>query len=395
MTTHGQNIRVYTAWADGVGLRPGDRYLVINPMFHTFGYKAGLLACLHPGRDDHLAAGVRRRRGDPRSSRSERVTVLPGPPTLYASLLDHPARAGQDLSSLRLAVTGAAVVPVAAGRADARRAFPRGGHRLRPDGKLRHGDHRRPARRRRRPRAARWAGPSRAPRSSSAAPDGSPLPPGSSGEVLVRGYNVMRGYFEDPGATAAAIDPAGWLHTGDIGTLDADGNLRITDRLKDMFVVGGFNAYPAEIEQAITRHEKVSEAAVIGVPDARLGEVGRAFVVPRPGATVTEEEIIAFCRRAAGELQGPALGAGGHRAPPQRVRQGAQIRTPRPGGTREIVRSRHRGRRLSPRSSRTGWPPSAGPARRGGTWLRNTCLPPGLRASMVPSGWRMTYQPQR
>jgi acyl-CoA synthetase (AMP-forming)/AMP-acid ligase II len=106
----------------------------------------------------------------------------------------------------------------------------------------------------------------------------------------------MRGYFEDPAATAAAIDPAGWLHTGDLGTLDADGNLSITDRLKDMFVVGGFNAYPAEIEQAIARHEGVSETAVIGVPDARLGEVGRAFVVPRPGATVTEEEIIAFCR---------------------------------------------------------------------------------------------------
>jgi acyl-CoA synthetase (AMP-forming)/AMP-acid ligase II len=127
-------------------------------------------------------------------------------------------------------------------------------------------------------------------------PDGNPLPSGASGEVLVRGYNVMRGYFDDPAATAAAIDEQGWLHTGDVGTLDADGNLRITDRLKDMFVVGGFNAYPAEIEQAITRHEKVSEAAVVGVPDGRLGEVGRAYVIPRAGTTVTEEEIIAFCR---------------------------------------------------------------------------------------------------
>ena len=127
-------------------------------------------------------------------------------------------------------------------------------------------------------------------------PDGAPLPPGASGEVLVRGYNVMRGYFEDPAATSAALDPAGWLHTGDVGTLDADGNLRITDRLKDMFTVGGFNAYPAEIEQVIARHEEVSEAAVVGVPDARLGEVGCAFVVPRPGAAPTEAEIIAFCR---------------------------------------------------------------------------------------------------
>jgi acyl-CoA synthetase (AMP-forming)/AMP-acid ligase II len=127
-------------------------------------------------------------------------------------------------------------------------------------------------------------------------PRGNPLKPGENGEVLVRGYNVMRGYFEDPDATAKAIDSGGWLHTGDVGAFDDDGNLRITDRLKDMFVVGGFNAYPAEIEQAITRHAEVSEAAVIGVPDERLGEVGRAYVVPRPGAAPTEDEIIAFCR---------------------------------------------------------------------------------------------------
>jgi acyl-CoA synthetase (AMP-forming)/AMP-acid ligase II len=127
-------------------------------------------------------------------------------------------------------------------------------------------------------------------------PDGNPLEAGENGEVLVRGYNVMRGYFEDPDATATAIDAGGWLHTGDVGAFDADGNLRITDRLKDMFVVGGFNAYPAEIEQVITRHDKVSEAAVIGVPDERLGEVGRAYVVPRPGVAPTEDEIIAFCR---------------------------------------------------------------------------------------------------
>jgi acyl-CoA synthetase (AMP-forming)/AMP-acid ligase II len=125
---------------------------------------------------------------------------------------------------------------------------------------------------------------------------GKRLPPGQSGEVVVHGFNVMQGYFEDPEATAAAIDPGGWLHTGDIGAFDADGNLRITDRLKDMFVVGGFNAYPAEIEQAISQHEAVSEAHVIGVPDERLGEVGRAYVIPRPGQHVTEEEIIAFCR---------------------------------------------------------------------------------------------------
>ena len=294
MTTHGQNLRVYRAWADGVGLRPGDRYLVINPMFHTFGYKAGLLACLIRGATV-ISQPVFDAAEAIRLIGREQVTVLPGPPTLYAALLDHPARAGHDLSSLRLAVTGAAVVPVPLVermRAELFREVVIAYGLTESCGTVTVGDpHADPL------TASRTVG--RAIEGTEViigGPGGDPLPPGSSGEVLVRGYNVMRGYFEDPEGTAAALDPAGWLHTGDVGTLDADGNLHITDRLKDMFVVGGFNAYPAEIEQAITRHEQVSEAAVVGVPDARLGEVGCAFVVARPGATVTEAEIVAFCR---------------------------------------------------------------------------------------------------
>jgi acyl-CoA synthetase (AMP-forming)/AMP-acid ligase II len=128
------------------------------------------------------------------------------------------------------------------------------------------------------------------------APGGGPLPVGEAGEVLVRGYNVMVGYWKDPEATAATIDADGWLHTGDVGVLDAAGNLSITDRLKDMFVVGGFNAYPAEVEQVLVRHDGIAEAAVIGVPDARLGEVGKAFVVARSGAAPSEEELVAWCK---------------------------------------------------------------------------------------------------
>jgi acyl-CoA synthetase (AMP-forming)/AMP-acid ligase II len=127
-------------------------------------------------------------------------------------------------------------------------------------------------------------------------PEGRPVVAGESGEVLVRGYNVMREYFDDPEATAEAIDDRGFLHTGDIGVMDTTGNLRITDRLKDMFVVGGFNAYPAEIEQTIARHPNVSEVAVIGVQDERMGEIGRAYVIPRLDQTVTEEEIVSFCQ---------------------------------------------------------------------------------------------------
>lgn len=113
----------------------------------------------------------------------------------------------------------------------------------------------------------------------------------------MRGYNVMSGYWEDPEATAAAIDADGWLHTGDVGVMDPGGNLRITDRIKDMFIVGGFNAYPAEIEQSLARHPDVVDAAVVGIPDARLGEVGKAYVVRREGASLTAEDVIAWARR--------------------------------------------------------------------------------------------------
>jgi HIP---CoA ligase len=294
MTAHGQNVAVYQAWSAGVGLHHGDRYLVVNPLSHTFGYKAGLLAVLITGATLVLQAVF-----DPATSLrligDEKITVLPGPPTLYASLLDHPARRGADLSSLRLAVTGAAVVPVA--------LVERMRAELFPDvviayglteacGTVTIGDRHADAQ----TIASTVGRPIAGTEVVIAGQDGGRLPPGESGEVLVRGYNVMRGYFGDPDATTAAVDADGWLHTGDVGILDAGGNLRITDRLKDMFIVGGFNVYPAEVEQLVARHPKVSEAAAVGVPDDRLGEVCRVYVIPRPGAVIEPAEIIAFCR---------------------------------------------------------------------------------------------------
>ncbi len=294
MTSHAQNVRVYEAWSGGVGLRRGDRYLLVNPLFHTFGYKAGLLACLirgatlvlQPVFDAELALAL---------IGAERVTVLPGPPTLYASLLDHPARNAADVGTLRLAVTGAAVVPVALVERMRAELFPEVviAYGLTEScGTVTVGDRLADAQ-----TIATTVG--RAIEGTEvvvADQQGRPQPPGESGEVLVRGYNVMLGYFDDPAATAAAIDADGWLHTGDVGVLRADGLLRITDRLKDVFIVGGFNVYPAEVEQLIARHPAVSEAAVIGVPDDRLGEVCRAYVIPRRGAEVDPTEIIEFCR---------------------------------------------------------------------------------------------------
>ena len=121
------------------------------------------------------------------------------------------------------------------------------------------------------------------------------MPAGEPGEIVCRGYNVMLGYFEDEAATREAIDAGGWLHTGDIGVMDERGYLRITDRKKDMFIVGGFNVYPAEVEGMLHEHPAVAQVAVVGVPDERMGEVGVAYVVPRAGETVDPEDFLAWC----------------------------------------------------------------------------------------------------
>jgi acyl-CoA synthetase (AMP-forming)/AMP-acid ligase II len=301
LCAHRQSLSASAAWAACGEVTSTDRYLCINPFFHNFGYKAGILACLQTG-----ATLLPQLTFDAEQAMStvqdQRITVLPGPPTIYQTLLDHPARAHYDLSSLRFAVTGAATVPVvliermqseldidivltayglteATGFGTMCRADddpvtvattcgrPIAGFELRID----------------------------------APPDN----PDAEGEVLLRGPNVMLGYLDDPGATAAAIDPDGWLHTGDIGTVDAAGNLRITDRLKDMYICGGFNVYPAEVEQVLARLDGVSEVAVIGVAEQRLGEVGRAFVVRRPDSDIDEQTVIDYSRRHVANFKAP------------------------------------------------------------------------------------------
>lgn len=282
MTTHGQTLRTFATWAEVVGLRAGDRYLIVNPFFHTFGYKAGILACLMAGAtmvpEPVFDVDVVLQRVS-----DERISVLPGPPTIFQSVLDHPKRDAFDLSTLRLVVTGAAVVPVdlvealwsdlgietvltayglteATGtvtmcrRGDTAEVISATSGRAIPDVEVRIVD-----------------------------ADGNELAVGEAGEIVVRGYNVMSGYLDDAEATAAAIDPDGWLHTGDVGFLDEAGNLAITDRLKDMYVSGGFNVYPAEVEAVLRRQPGVAQVAVVGVPDHRMGEVGLAVLVAAPG----------------------------------------------------------------------------------------------------------------
>jgi acyl-CoA synthetase (AMP-forming)/AMP-acid ligase II len=295
MLAHGAGVRAFEAWSDVVGLREGDRYLIINPFFHAFGLKAGILASLLKG-----ATIVPHAVFDVPSVMArvveERITMLPGPPAIYQTILNHPELDRFDLSTLRLAVTGAATIPVELiVRMREELAFETvvTGYGLTEATGIvtmcRHDDD---------PETiARTAGrPIPGVEIRLVDDDGAEVAPGEPGEVLVRGYNVMKGYFDDPEATAEAIDAEGWLHTGDVAVLDPAGNLVITDRKKDMFIVGGFNAYPAEIEQVISTHPAVAAVAVIGVPDERLGEVGMAFVVPRTGETVDPDALIAWCR---------------------------------------------------------------------------------------------------
>ena len=263
MLTHRASIRAYEAWSDVVGLQQGDRYLIINPFFHAFGLKSGILACLLKGATilPHAVFDVP---SVMQRVSEEQITMLPGPPAIYQTILDHPDLDRFDLSSLRLAVTGAAAVPVEMIRRMRSELTFRNivtGYGLTEATGIatmcRHDDP---------PETiARTAG--------RAIPgvevrvvddDGTAVEAGEPGEVVIKGYNVMKGYFGDPEGTAAAIDDQGWLHSGDIGVFDEHDNLRITDRKKDMFIVGGFNAYPAEIENIIATN-----------PDGRPGGGGR------------------------------------------------------------------------------------------------------------------------
>jgi len=291
---HHQVLRAYLDWCDWADLRPGDRYLAANPFFHIFGYKAGILASMMRGATLFPVAVF-----DPATAlelvERERITVFPGPPTVYQMLLDHPDRAKRDISSVRVAVTGGADIPVEmVRRMREEMPFERilTGYGLTEAGTLTGStpeddfEH-----------IATTVGvvwPGFEVRTVDEA--GAPAVAGAAGEVVARGETVMRAYFEDAEATAAAFDAEGFLHTGDLGVFDADGYLRIVGRIKDMFLVGGFNAYPAEIENLLLRHPAIAQVSVIGIADPRLGEVGMAFVVPAPDTSPTEADVIAWAR---------------------------------------------------------------------------------------------------
>jgi acyl-CoA synthetase (AMP-forming)/AMP-acid ligase II len=296
MLRHGASLHFFDLWSRAFGLRRGDRYAIVNPFFHCFGYKGGWMSCLLQGATalpiaaldvDRLLHLIE----------TERVSALPGPPTLFWSLLERASAGDCDLSSLRIGFVGATTVPAELLRR-VRDELPfrslTTGYGLTEAHAL-----------------VSITKPDDDPERISAWNAGFPLPgidvcvvddqhtpvsAGTDGEIMVRGANVMSGYYEDDTSTADAIEPDGWLHTGDIGALSERGDLRITDRKKDIFICGGFNVSPAEVEGLLLSLEGIAQIAVIGIPDQRLGEVGSAFVVPAPGVELTPEAVIAWAR---------------------------------------------------------------------------------------------------
>jgi HIP---CoA ligase len=293
--SHLRSLRGARMWLAVSPTKRGDRYRSFGPFSHTASYKAGWVSTMLCGCT--LYAGDK---NDAESTMAlinrERINVMPAPPTILQTILAHPDRASYDLSSLEFVSTGAAVVPIELVR---RLKTEVGvdqvatGYGLTeccgvatetiPSDPLEV--------------VANTAG-----RAASGVtirtvrPDGGDCEVGEPGEVLIQTDKMMLGYLNNPKATAETIDAEGWLHTGDIGALDAVGNLKITDRLKDMYIVGGFNCYPAEIERELAGVPGVMHCAIIGVPDERLGEVGRAFIVKAPGATLTEADIMAWAK---------------------------------------------------------------------------------------------------
>lgn len=296
MLSHGQSLRAHGWLTKAMGFRPGDRYLIVPPFFHTFGYKAGWMACIVHGVTsipqrimvvDQLLTTIA----------AEKVSILLGPPTLFQDLLDAPNRGDYDLSSLRVACASAAVV--------APELLARIRDELNVENTL-----------------SAYGLTEATSLVSTTIPGiddfsdvlstvgraaldvelrvvddtGNDVAQGSSGELWVRGYNVMHGYWDDPGKTAQAITSDGWLRTGDLVVMDDRGYVRVIDRKKDMVIVGGFNVYPAEVERILGEHPDVADIAVVGMPDDRMGEVPVAFVVPRRGITVVEEEFRRWAR---------------------------------------------------------------------------------------------------
>jgi long-chain acyl-CoA synthetase len=279
-----------------------DVVLGVLPLFHVFGLNVVLGLTLRAG-----AAVLLVERFDPVATLAavgrEGVTVIPGAPTMWAAWAALPDAPADAFASVRLAASGAAALgtEVAATMEDRYGLVVAEGYGLTEAS----------------PVVTSAAGLDRPPRGSVGAPvpgvevrlvdaDGDDALLGDEGEVWVRGPNVFAGYWDDEEASQAAVTPEGWLRTGDIGVVDDDGHLYLVDRAKDLIIVSGFNVYPAEVEEVLLEHPAVEAVAVVGIGDAHTGEAVKAFVVTAPGASATDEELVAFCRDRLARYKCPA-----------------------------------------------------------------------------------------
>jgi acyl-CoA synthetase (AMP-forming)/AMP-acid ligase II len=292
---HRRSILGGAAWRDIAGMTADDRFCVFGPFSHNASYKAGWVAGLLTGAAVYWPEAY-----DAESILSliadNRITVMPAPPTVWLEAHAHPNRQDWDISSLRFLSTGATTIPIELIRRlkrDFVGTIISTGYGMTeccgsatqtlPDD-----DAERIVHTVGRPIAGTEVRIARA--------DGSTAEPGETGEVLIRDAKLLIEYLDDPAATREAVDADGWLHSGDIGALDEAGYLKITDRLKDMYIVGGFNVYPAEIERQMSSLPGLHNCAVIGVPDERLGEVGHAFIVRAQGSSLSEAEVFAWSK---------------------------------------------------------------------------------------------------
>lgn len=283
------------AWVNIARQTANDRYCVFGPFSHNASYKAGWIAGLMSGStvywpEAYDAVSILNLIAD------NRITVMPAPPTVFQEMLAHPNWRDWDLSSYRFLSTGATVVPIELMKrlqAETSIAEISTGYGMTECcGSATHTRPGDPME-----RIAYTVGTALpGTELRIAGPDGATMPVGEPGEVLIRDDKLLIEYLDNPEATRATLDAEGWLHSGDVGYLDADGYLKLTDRLKDMYIVGGFNVYPAEIEKQMTGLPGIHQSAIVGIPDQRLGEVGHAFIVRSAGSTITAEEVIAWSK---------------------------------------------------------------------------------------------------
>ena len=282
--------------ARSLRMTPADRIVVPVPMYHCFGCVIGTMAMATTG----TALVLPSPRFDPGATLAaierHRGTVIYGVPTMFIAELEHPDFARYDLTSLRTGMMAGSPCPIeimrrvmtrmhcpqitiAYGQTEASPVITGSG----VDAPLE-------------ARVASVGAPYPNTEVKVVGAQGETVPLGQQGELCTRGYLVMRGYDGDPDATARAVDADGWLHTGDLASMREDGTVRITGRIKDLIIRGGENIYPREIEEFLFGHPEVGDVQVVGVPDAKLGEVVAAWIRLKPGATASEDELREFCR---------------------------------------------------------------------------------------------------